>query len=227
MRTFAALLAGTGAAVFARHVVDESLLADARRVGLADGALRDRIAARLRAAADGASAVLCTCSTIGGVAESLGPAVGVSVVRIDRPMAAAAVRIARRTGGVIGGVIGVVATVASTVGPTEELLRAVTAESGVDVEIRMLPCLAAWPLFERGDRDGYLDMIAAQLRAHDAEVDVFVLAQASMMDATKHCAGLRTPVLASPPLAVAELIRRAGASDRASRPPRGSPRSTR
>lgn len=209
VRTFDALLAGTGAAVSARHVVDESLLADARRVGVADGALRDRIAGRLRAAAEGASAVLCTCSTIGGVAESLGPAVGVPVVRIDRPMAVAAVGVAG-SGGVIGGVIGVVATVASTVGPTEALLRAVAAESGAGVAIRLLPCLAAWPRYERGDVDGYLDLIAAELRAHDAEVDVFVLAQASMMAAAERVSGLRTPVLTSPPLAVAELIRQAG-----------------
>ncbi|WP_203779498.1 aspartate/glutamate racemase family protein, partial [Actinoplanes philippinensis] len=95
------------------HLVDEALLADARRTGSAPG-----LAGRLRElAAAGADLIVCTCSTIGADAEAT-PA-GVPVVRLDRPMAEAAVAMGDR--------IAVVATVESTVEPTMALIRA-TAE---------------------------------------------------------------------------------------------------
>ncbi len=184
--TFDALLPG----VTARHVVDESLLS-------AEVA-PERVAVRLREAAAGAAAVLCTCSTIGAIAESLAGEVGVPVVRGDRPMAEAAAR--------IGGVIGVVFTAPSTLGPTEALLRA----TAPDAVISMLPCPQAWPLFLGGDLESYVDTIAGVLREHETMVDVFVLAQPSMAPVTDRCAGLRVPVLSSPALAAAELLRRAG-----------------
>lgn len=211
--------------VVVRHVVDESLLADP------GPDLTSRVAARLVAAGHGADAVLCTCSTIGAVAESLADMVGRPVVRIDRPMARAAVRLARDVqldgadGGAAGGsagsrgsrgsggVIGVVAAVPSTLAPTESLLREVAASSGASVGLRMLPCPEAWPLFLRGDQDAYLDEIAALLRrSDDGTVSVFVLAQASMAAAAERCADLSVPVLSSPALAAAELLRVAGSS---------------
>lgn len=54
----------------------------------------------------------------------------------------------------------------------------------------------AWARFEAGDRDGYLDLVAA---AADAvtDSDVIVLAQASMADAVTRTV-TRIPVLSSP-----------------------------
>ncbi|MEU8659101.1 aspartate/glutamate racemase family protein, partial [Actinoplanes philippinensis] len=95
------------------HLVDEALLADARRTGSAPG-----LAGRLRElAAAGADLIVCTCSTIGAEAEAT--PTGVPVVRLDRPMAEAAVAMGDR--------IAVVATVESTVEPTMALIQA-TAE---------------------------------------------------------------------------------------------------
>jgi hypothetical protein len=239
--TFEALLPG----VRTRHVVDESLLRDAMTGGFADArmrpggpadsrtdaaaGLRARIAGRLaEAAGEDAAAVLCTCSTIGEVAESLSPlslsaslsppspspassaasaaSSGVPVLRVDRPMAEAAVR--------LGGTIGVVATVPSTLGPTEALLREVAEARGIPATLRMLACPEAWPLFERGDRDGYLATIETELRRRADDVDVFVLAQASMAGVAERCADLGVPVLSSPGLAAAELLRRVGVATR-------------
>lgn len=54
----------------------------------------------------------------------------------------------------------------------------------------------AWVRFRAGDRDGYLDLVAAAAdRVTDA--DVIVLAQASMADAATRTA-TRIPVLSSP-----------------------------
>ena len=187
--TFDALLPG----VTARHVVDESLLS-------AEVA-PERVAARLREAAAGARAVLCTCSTLGAIAESLADEIGVPVVRGDRPMAEAAARI-----GGSGAVIGVVFAAPSTLGPTEALLR----ETAPEASISMVGCPRAWPLFLAGEVESYVDTIAGVLREHESMVDVFVLAQPSMAPAAARCAGLRVPVLSSPALAAAELLRRAG-----------------
>ncbi|MYS31105.1 arylsulfatase, partial [Streptomyces sp. SID7804] len=73
-----------------RHVVVEELLDRARAAG--PGAVADDVRRRVREAADGgARAVLCTCSTIGDLAERAADGVGVPVLRVDRPMAGAAV----------------------------------------------------------------------------------------------------------------------------------------
>ena len=97
-----------------RHFVDEELLARARREGpeAVAGAVRDALD---EAVAAGARAVLCTCSTIGAVAERAGARIGVPVLRADRPMAAAAVAAGPR--------VVVAATLESTLGPTVALVE--------------------------------------------------------------------------------------------------------
>lgn len=97
-----------------RHFVDEELLARARREGpeAVAGAVRDALD---EAVAAGARAVLCTCSTIGAVAETAGARIGVPVLRADRPMAAAAVAAGPR--------VVVAATLESTLGPTVALVE--------------------------------------------------------------------------------------------------------
>ncbi|MEU9097432.1 arylsulfatase [Streptomyces sp. NPDC048361] len=97
-----------------RHLVHAQLLDRARESG------PDAVAGGVRtvladAVARGAGAVLCTCSTIGAVAEAEAASLGVPVLRVDRPMAAAAVAAGPR--------IVVVAALASTLEPTAALIR--------------------------------------------------------------------------------------------------------
>ncbi|MET9477983.1 aspartate/glutamate racemase family protein [Streptomyces sp. NPDC002922] len=167
-----------------RHLVHEDLLARARDAG--PDAVRGEIVALLAGAvAEGATAVLCTCSTIGAVAESAAESLGVPVLRVDRPMAAAAVTRDR---------VVVLAAIDDTLPPTLALL---TEEAGNRcVDIRTVLVDGAWARFRAGDRDGYLDLVAAAVdRVTDA--DVIVLAQASMADAATRTA-TRIPVLSSP-----------------------------
>src|SRR5689334_1293970 len=90
--TFDRLLAEIDPGVTARHIVDESLLNDARAAGEITPALEQRIAAKLHAAsAPDDAVVLCTCSTIGESAEEAGQRGGDVVLRVDRPMAERAV----------------------------------------------------------------------------------------------------------------------------------------
>ncbi|BCJ52562.1 hypothetical protein Asp14428_40370 [Actinoplanes sp. NBRC 14428] len=179
------------------HVVDEALLAAARERGVDDD-LRDRLSGRLRqVAAAGAGLIVCTCSTLSGHAERLSGEVGVPVLRVDRPMAEAAVAAGRR--------IGVVAAVASTLAPTVDLLA---SYAGPGTRIVEAPCLDAWPLFESGDLDGYARRIAEHARTLD--VDVVVLAQASMAAAEVLLADLGKPVFSSPRAAVRRADRLLG-----------------
>ncbi|MFB7371428.1 aspartate/glutamate racemase family protein [Streptomyces sp. NPDC056222] len=184
-----------------RHLVVEELLVRARVEGpeAVAAAVRDALA---EAVADGARAVLCTCSTIGGVAERSAAELGVPVLRVDRPMAAEAVGSDR---------IVVVASVESTLAPTLDLLR---EESGDRTSfVTTLVVDGAWERFEAGDRDGYLDTVAAAVdRIDPADGGVVVLAQASMADAAERTT-TPLPVLSSPRLglaAAAAAVRRHG-----------------
>src|SRR6476661_1546288 len=70
------------------HIVREDLLADAQRDGIGDSSLIARIRkAMTDAGASGAAVVVCTCSTIGGVAESMNTEGAFIAARIDRAMA--------------------------------------------------------------------------------------------------------------------------------------------
>lgn len=167
-----------------RHVVDESLLTRARAEG-SESVAADVEAVVAAAVAEGSAAVLCTCSTIGEVAEKTGAALGVPVLRVDRPMAAAAAAAGR---------VVVVAALESTLEPTAALIRQEAA--GRPVDLRMVLVEGAWERFEAGDRDGYLNAVAAAVDAITG-ADVVVLAQASMADAAdRTTCGL--PVFSSP-----------------------------
>jgi Asp/Glu/hydantoin racemase len=170
-----------------RHFVEEELLARAGREG--PEAVTEDVRALLRqAVADGARAVLCTCSSIGGVAEAAAAEAGVPVLRVDRPMAAAAVACGAR--------VVVLGTVRSTLRPTADLVEEEAGRAGRPVDVRTLLVDGAWQSFESGDFEGYARRVAA---AADevTDADAIVLAQASMAPA-QHLTRTPVPVLSSP-----------------------------
>ncbi|MFE9173977.1 aspartate/glutamate racemase family protein [Streptomyces kebangsaanensis] len=179
-----------------RHFVDEELLRRARREGPA--AVTDEVRAALRGAvAEGARAVLCTCSTIGGVAEAEAAGLSVPVLRVDRPMAAAAVAAGPR--------VVVLAALRSTLAPTTALIDEEARRARRSVTVRSVLVDAAWPCFEAGDTEGYVREVAAAVdRVTDA--DAIVLAQASMAPA-RHAATTPVPVLSSPAPGLAAAVR--------------------
>lgn len=197
--TFAALVAELDAAASVVTVVDAALLADARVGGPDDPQLRADVRRRLTELADaGCQRVVCTCSTIGAVAEDAGRDLGLAVSRVDRPMAEAAVA--------IGGRIVVLATVESTIGPTSALLVAVASAAGVDVDLRAELVAGAWEHFEAGELPSYHRSIADEIERAAGRCDVVVLAQASMAPAADLAVGVDVPVLTSSRLAVEQLL---------------------
>lgn len=196
--TFTRALAAADPMAIGQHVVDATLLADARARGV-DEELRARVVERLRSLAATVDVIVCTCSTVSGVAEAAEGEVGVPVIRIDRPMASEAVRAGRR--------IAVVAAVESTMSPTLELLREEAAAAGVESDLVPRPCFDAWSHFEAGDHDAYLDAIARHVDQIAVDADVIVLAQASMAPAAHRCA-TTCPVLTSPTAAIDAALAR-------------------
>ncbi|MFE2415669.1 aspartate/glutamate racemase family protein [Streptomyces hokutonensis] len=170
-----------------RHFVDEELLARARREG--PEAVTDAVRHALEeAVAQGARAVLCTCSTIGAVAESAGADVGVPVLRGDRPMAAAAVATGTR--------VVVAATLESTLGPTAALIEEEARRIDRPVAVRTLLVEGAWARFETGDNEGRARLVADAVDAV-GDADAIVLAQGSMAGA-RQLTTTTVPVLSSP-----------------------------
>jgi hypothetical protein len=204
VETFGQLLAEIDPTIPAKHVLDESLLQEARAQGITPG-LAQRIRQRhLEAMDEDTAVVLCTCSTIGGQAERTMSESGMGVIRVDRPMAEAAVAAGSR--------IVVAAALESTIEPTSELIMQVAKEQGREVTLRPLLCEGAWQHFEAGDQAGYWQSIAETLRrevlgADAPRCDVIVLAQASMAGAAALCADLPVPVLSSPRLGLEAAVR--------------------
>ncbi len=180
--TFDALAAEEAPDVELVHVVREDLLAAARAHG--PEAADDQVAEAVRDLST--DVVLCTCSTIGAVAERVDATV--PVLRVDRPMAAAAVA--------TGGPVVVLAALESTLAPTLAMLAEEADRAGTAPRIEATVVPGAWDRFEAGDVEGYLGLVRAALeQVRDATV--VVLAQASMAAAADRAA-VDVPVLSSP-----------------------------
>jgi len=194
-----------GADVF--HIVDESLLANTRREGSLSSQTRRRVLGYVESAADaGADVVVVTCSSVGPAVDASHGFVPVPVLRIDEPMADEAVRLGTR--------IGVLATLRTTLEPTAELVARRAHAAGKDVEVVSRVADGAFDALSAGDRDRHDELVRDGLRQLTGDVDVVVLAQASMariVDALPE-EERPVPVLTSPRLGmgrVAELLKSA------------------
>jgi Asp/Glu/hydantoin racemase len=197
--TVGALMAELAPDIPIRHLLATELLADAVKAGSVTDEIAADVRARLVEAAAGAAVVVCTCSTIGAVAEAADGTLPAPVQRIDRAMAQKAVTAGRR--------ILVAACVPTTIEPTSDLIAKVAREAGRTVEIAVVLIADAWPRFLAGDIAGYDAMIVGRLAAEKGAADVVVLAQASMAGAAAEAERrLGVPVLTSPRLGVAAAI---------------------
>lgn len=209
---FDALLAGLDPDATAVTTVDPDLLVRAC-AGTGPEDLTAAVRSALSDLADaGAQVVVCTCSTIGSLAEAASGADGVPVLRVDRPMVDRAVRTPPGRAGAPVQILVAVA-LASTLGPTTDLLRTSATAAGRAVAVEVLRCDEAWPLFDAGRSEEFAaavaDLVVAAVVTDSAgeasRPDVVVLAQASMAPAAELLADLGVPVLASP----REAVRRA------------------
>lgn len=196
--TFEKLMQEVAPGLKASHVVREDLLADAQREGTENAALIGRIRdAMTRAGAGGTPVVVCTCSTIGGVAEGM-QAAGFKAVRIDRAMADQAVS--------SGKPVLIVAALESTLEPTRALLQSSARRLMTNPPFEILLVKDAWQHFLSGDKKKYIDAIVTAVTAANAASGVVVLAQASMAPAAEVLAEAGITALSSPKLGVEQAV---------------------
>lgn len=153
-----------------------------------------------------ADAVLCSCSTLGPLADTIAET-HPNVIRVDRPLMEAAAK--------AGPYVMVAVCLQSTRDATLELLQSCASQIGEIITPRLVLCDAAWPFFEQGDTAGFATKIADTINeaiAQHGKPDCIVLAQASMRVAAVELSDLGIPVLSSPSLATRRLLDVATAS---------------
>jgi Asp/Glu/hydantoin racemase len=182
------------------NIVDDSLIKDV----IARGELTAQTARRVvdyvgSAEAAGADYILVTCSSIGAAVEAAASLTKVPVLRVDQPMADLAVQTGSR--------IGVVATLPTTLAPTSDLVRRRAALAGKKIELTSRLCEGAFEALMNGDAAKHDAMVADALRELSTQVDVILLAQASMARVVEGLdeADKRVPIISSPPQAIKHL----------------------
>ena len=179
------------------NIVDDSLIKDVIAKGkLAPGTARRVVDYVASAEAAGADRILVTCSSIGRAVEAAATLSSVPVLRVDQPMADLAVSKGTR--------IGVVATLPTTLEPTADLVKRRAQVAGKDIQLTSKLCEGAFDALMGGNPGLHDQMVAQALRELSAEVDVILLAQASMARVvdTLPEAEKTVPIIASPPEAI-------------------------
>jgi Asp/Glu/hydantoin racemase len=179
------------------NIADDSLVKSIREAGSLTATIARRVASYLESAElAGADYIMVTCSSIGPAVEAGAKSRGVPVLRVDQPMADKAVATGKR--------IGVIATLSTTLEPTADLIQRRAALAGKQLELTSKLCEGAFEALMSGDAATHDTKVAAALIELSQQVDVIVLAQASMarvVDALKP-EDKRVPLLASPGIAV-------------------------
>ena len=192
------------------HMVDESLIRNTVAAGYLETATARRVISQIDSAGQaGADAVLVTCSSIGEAVTTAAGLFDFPVIRVDDAMAEKAVNMGSR--------IGVLATLRTTLEPTTTLVQKVAGKlfPGRQITVVDMLCDGAFEAVMAGDGPTHDTIVTAALLSLMEQVDVVVLAQASMARvlAAMEPAALIVPVLSSPQLAVqrvAEVLKARG-----------------
>ena len=144
----------------------------------------------------GTELVMVTCSSIGPAVDLIQSQFQKPVLRVDEPMAEAAVAKGRK--------IGVAATLRTTLEPTSELILRKAKEAGKEVELVECLCEGAFDAVIAGDTEMHDALVSKAMINKLGDVDVIVLAQASMARVIERLPpeALTAPVLSSPGLAM-------------------------
>jgi Asp/Glu/hydantoin racemase len=182
------------------NIVDDSLIKNVIQCGELTPATARRVVNYAGSAQEaGADYILFTCSSIGAAVEIAAGLTKVPVLRVDQPMADKAVETGKR--------IGVIATLSTTLQPTSDLVKRRATIAGKDIELLPVLCEGAFEALMKGDTATHDTKVAAALKELSGNVDVIVLAQASMARVVDSLGekDKKIPILASPPIAIQYL----------------------
>lgn len=179
------------------HISDSSLIEDVIQQGSLSDDTSQRVVDHLTTANENAAdCIMVTCSSIGPAVDAAQSQFKKPILRVDQPLADHAIRLGDR--------IGVVATLSTTLVPTAELIKRRAGEIGKEIKIVSHLCEGAFQALVDEDFQRHDAAVTAAIQTLAAEVDVIVLAQASMarvvseIDSDK----IGVPILSSPSLAV-------------------------
>lgn len=180
------------------NIVDDSLVKNIiSRGGKADPAIYKRVLDYVKSAEDaGADYILVTCSSIGAAVEAAAEKTTVPVLRVDQPMADLAVKTGTR--------IGVIATLQTTLQPTADLVERRAKLANKQIELTAIVCEGAFDSLMAGDAERHDQLVADGLKQLAQQVDVILLAQASMARVVETLGeeDKGVPILTSPPNAI-------------------------
>ncbi|MBP6432485.1 MAG: Asp/Glu/hydantoin racemase [Ferruginibacter sp.] len=182
------------------NIVDDSLIKNTIACGELTANTSKRVVNYAGQAQDaGADYILYTCSSIGVAVETAATLTDVPVLRVDQPMADKAVQTGKR--------IGVIATLSTTLEPTSDLVKRRAAIVGKEIELKSVLCEGAFEALMSGDAATHDKKVAEALKQLINEVDVIVLAQASMARVVNTMSDdeKKIPILASPTIAMEYL----------------------
>lgn len=181
------------------NLLDDSILPEINREGCITPGVRARLYTLLELAQTiRPDAILCACSSIGGVMEEGATFCTVPVLRIDGPMAENAVRESEN--------IAILATLSSTLDPTCDLLRRKAADIGKEVCLCGDVIAGAGTLLSAGRVEAYDRLVADAILTKLQTNAVVLLAQASMARCMHLIPEeLRGRVFTSPRTGVAQL----------------------
>jgi Asp/Glu/hydantoin racemase len=185
-------------------ISDESLLLRTIERGHVGKDTADRLARHVEEAENsGSSAIIVTCSTLGETVDALAAKTPTPLYRIDRGMAEKAVLQAST--------IGILATLSTTLDPTTRLLQSTAERMGRQCKFVSRLSSDAFACLRAGNQEDHDALIRKDYEALSGEVELVVLAQASMARALEAGSQSR-PYLTSPKLGmdyIAGLLHRA------------------
>lgn len=181
------------------HAVDESLIDELLSVGELTPGITRRICSQLSLAElAGADVVLDTCSSTSPAVNVARQIVDIPIIKIDDPMTERAVEIGDR--------IAVIATAASTLQPSTELVESKADETGRGIEIQSSLVDDAFEARQKGDTERHDRLVTERALEVADDVDVIVLAQASMSHLDRELSEeTGVTVLSSPDLAMERI----------------------
>jgi Asp/Glu/hydantoin racemase len=177
-------------------LVDSDVLAAVNREGgINQGHVRRMVHLALAAEQANVDLIFSVCSSLGPTMDVARKLVRTPIIKIDDAMTQKAVELASS--------IGVMATVPTTLQPTIDLIRESADRARKDVVVKKHLCDGAFNILMSGDRERHDQIVLEGARKLAPEVDIIVLAQASMSRlAPLLSREIGKEVLSSPRLAV-------------------------
>jgi len=183
------------------HISDESLIQGVLAAnGLTPVIYRRVCQHTVTAEQEGADVIQLTCSSISPCADIAKYMVSIPVLKIDEPMVDYAVMNYKR--------IGLLATAPTTLKPSTNLLQEKAQKQSRSVDVKSVLCKGAYNAYLAGQLDKHDFMVRNTLLDLVGEVDIILLAQASMIRIvdTLDEGQKSIPILSSPPLAIERIV---------------------